>query len=124
MNSTFRVALAWMCIAPSLVLADVKKLACTFPTFHTSLEIEMLKSNGFALSFTFDTTSNDAFLEGNSGLSPVTILRGGSGLTFVEFLQTGALQSTTVALDGSAVHSRHTIIGSQLTPSQYYGSCN
>ena len=124
MKHTFQIALAWMCIAPSLGLAEVEKLACNFPTFHTSNEVEMLKSDGFALNFTFDTITNDAFLEGNNGLSPVTLLRGGKGLTFVELLQTGALQSTTVALDGSAVHSRHTIIGSQLSPSQYYGSCD
>ncbi|MCX8226741.1 MAG: hypothetical protein OTI35_11745 [Sulfitobacter sp.] len=124
MKIILRMALVWVCIAPSLGLAEVKKLACTFPTFHTSNEVDMSKSGGFALSFAFDTTTNDAFLEGNNGLAPVTLLRGNSGLTFVELLQTGALQSTTVALNGSAVHSRHTIIGSQLTPSQYYGSCD
>lgn len=124
MKNTFRMALALMLIAPSLAFAEVAKFVCSFPTFHSFDEVEMLKSDSFVMTFTFDTITKDAFLEGNNGITPVTLLRGNSGSTFVEFLQTGALQSTTIALNGSAVHSRHTIIGSQLAPSQYYGSCD
>ncbi len=42
----------------------------------------------------------------------------------IEKLPTGALQTTTVLKDGSAVHSRHTALSdNQLAPSQYYGKC-
>jgi len=46
-----------------------------------------------------------------------------SGVTFLEKLTAGVVQTTTVANDGRSVHSRHTIIGKEMVPSQYYGYC-
>ena len=48
-------------------------------------------------------------------------------LRLVERLQarlgSGAVQTTTIANDASTVHSRHTMMGGKLMPSQYYGTC-
>jgi hypothetical protein len=41
----------------------------------------------------------------------------------MEELNGGVVQTTTVANDGKSVHSRHTIIGGEMKPSQYYGEC-
>lgn len=73
--------------------------------------------------FTIDTVTNDAFVVGNAGASRVVAYRGRDAFTFLEYLESGAVQSTTITNLGPAVHSRNTILGSGLLPSQYYGSC-
>ena len=60
---------------------------------------------------------------GNNGLSAVETNLGSEGITFVEKLSSGSLQTTTIALDGSAVHSRNTIIIGKVLGSQYIGTC-
>ena len=123
MKTLFQAALVALMLVPSLAAAGAVEYTCTFPAYHSMLEIEISKADGFVLDFTFDTISNDAFMVGNLGVSPVTLVKGQEGITFLDVLPTGAVQMTTVTLDGSAVHSRHTIIFGELVPSQYYGSC-
>ena len=77
----------------------------------------------FDLNFMMDTVTNESFVVGNNGLSSVQNYVGDAGITFVETLGTGAIQTTTIVWAGEAVHSRHTIILDDLVPSQYYGSC-
>lgn len=77
----------------------------------------------FTLEFALDTITQKAVLIGNQGLSDVDAVGGSGGITFQERLVTGAVQTTTIAKDGSSVHSRHTMIAGKLTPSQYYGAC-
>ncbi|WP_161849249.1 hypothetical protein [Bradyrhizobium sp. CCBAU 051011] len=70
-----------------------------------------------------DTVTRKAVIIGNAGMSDVEAVGGSQGITFQEKLGSGAVQTTTIAKDGSSVHSRHTLIGGKVTPSQYYGSC-
>ena len=78
----------------------------------------------FKLQFQADSTTGKAVLVGDRGVEEVLMIPGTFGLSFVEKLPTGALQTTTVLKDGSAVHSRHTALSdNQLAPSQYYGKC-
>lgn len=123
MARTFLTALLSTAMAPSLVCADVEKYVCTFELYHSLDNFEMSKADDFVLAYTFDTVTRNAFLEGNNGLSEVTLIDGNSGATFLEVLPSGVVQTTTVALGGAAVHSRHTIIVGELSPSQYYGIC-
>lgn len=83
----------------------------------------MQETADFVITFRYDTITQDAFIEGNNGLSPVVWINGTSGETFLEILETGAVQSTTISNSGVAVHSRHSIILDNLVPSQYYGEC-
>ena len=62
-------------------------------------------------------------MEGNAGISSVVLTDGYDGLTFLEFIPSGAVQSTTVARNGVAVHSRHSLMFGDLIPTQYYGRC-
>ncbi len=123
MRKLFQAPLVALMLTPSMGVTGSGTYVCSFPVYHSSDEIEMSKADDFVLTFTFDTATSDAFLEGNNGVTPVFLSKGSYGATFLEVLQTGAVQSTTVALDGGAVHSRHTMIGGDLVPSQYYGSC-
>jgi hypothetical protein len=78
----------------------------------------------FKLQFQADSTTGKAVLVGDRGVEEVLMIPGTFGLSFIERLPTGVLQTTTVLKDGSAVHSRHTALSdNQLVPSQYYGKC-
>lgn len=112
-------ALAFLC--PASVYAEGRQYQCSFPSFAQPEGIEAAKD--FNLEFAFDTQTNEAFIVGNNGVSKVFPVQGSGGITFLEPLATGAVQTTTVSLDGGAVHSRHTIIGDELVPTQYYGTC-
>jgi len=75
--------------------------------------------------FVHDTTTNKAHMVGNLGLAEVVAHVGDRAVTFLEFLPTGVVQSTTIVLaTGAAVHSRHSIIGKEFAPSQYLGACS
>ena len=113
------IAIASMCSAAS---ADVLTFDCRFSMFASPDGVEKL-SEDFRMVFRFDDFSGDAFMEGNLGLPSVRSVVGSMGITFLEVLSTGAVQSTTITNSGGAVHSRSTMISGELAPSQYYGTC-
>lgn len=75
-----------------------------------------------SLKFTLDTNSSEAFMVGNAGVSKVSVHSGIYGLTFLEHLPAGAVQSTTITEGGNSVQSRHSMMGDRIIPSQYYGA--
>ena len=98
---------------------------CDFPNYVTD-EDRGTQSN-FRLVFEVDTISKKSFMKGNNGISEVLNILGPEGISFIEILDSGSVQTTTVALLpesqlGNAVHSRHSLI-SGLVPSQNYGFC-
>lgn len=102
--------------------ADTLEFVCDFPT---RADEDGVGSQTFNITFVVDTVSGDAFIRGNNGVAPVVALRGESAITFLERLDSGAVQTTTISDFGAAVHSRHTIMGvSVMSPSQNYGSCS
>lgn len=96
---------------------------CWFERFHSLDEDCIQVAKDFAMVFRLDTLSRDAFMEGHAGISPVLAFEGPRGITFLELLPTGAVQTTTIGADGSAVHSRNSLIVGEVVPSQYYGEC-
>ena len=100
-----------------------KTLVCKFPKYHSQDETRLQTASGFGMTFRYDQITREAIMEGNGGISSVVLQGGSDALTFLEFLTSGAVQSTTVAKNGAAVHSRHTLMFGDLLPSQYYGSC-
>jgi|ETNmetMinimDraft_13_1059891.scaffolds.fasta_scaffold252937_1 hypothetical protein len=82
------------------------------------------ETNDFRLEFVIDGTTGKAVIIGNNGLETVAVVREARAITFLEALASGAVQSTTIVLDTmETVHSRHSILLSDLVPSQYYGQC-
>jgi hypothetical protein len=75
------------------------------------------------MEFAYDDLTGKAVMIGHQGVADVEIHMGPSGVTFSEKLLAGVVQTTTVSNDGRSVHSRHTIIGKEMVPSQYYGQC-
>ena len=102
-------------------VGQIEGFTCTFTRVASS---EGLKSGELVLGFVYDRARQKAALVGNIGATEVLAHAGRHGLTFLEFLPSGAVQSTTIASDRSAVHSRHTLVGpNEILPSQYYGRC-
>ena len=107
------------------VNAALVTFTCDFPNY-VSDEDRGTQSN-FKLVFEVDTISKKSYMKGNNGISEVLNIPGAEGISFIEKLATGAVQTTTVVLLpesqlGNAVHSRHSLI-SGLVPRQNYGFC-
>lgn len=124
MRTTRTILFTTFILAPLSVYSAVVSYQCHYPEYSDN-EGGLNKSNDFALEFQYDTVTQDAFVVGNNGLSPVAAVKGLEGITFLEILPTGAVQSTTVTHNGKSVHSRHSMMfNGGLIPSQYYGKCN
>ena len=99
----------------------VQRFVCVFDK-HVSAETSRLSStNPLRIEFMVDGTGH-AFAVGRN-VYPVRVIPGDNGVTFLEVLVTGAVQTTTMNTEGKAVHSRHTILAGELVPSQYYSTC-
>ena len=109
-----------------IVTSAVMTILCDFPYYVSQTEIN--KNQNFSIKFNYDSVSNKAFMIGNIGLTEVIPISGSEALTFLEILDTGVVQSTTLDMLSNkeqsvdAVHSRHTILFG-LFPSQAYGNC-
>jgi hypothetical protein len=82
-----------------------------------------LAKEHFTIEFAFDDITGKAVMIGSLGLADVEAHMGNNGITFLEKLVGGVVQTTTVAMSGKSVHSRHSILGAEIIPSQYYGQC-
>ena len=109
-----------------IVTSAVMTILCDFPYYVSQTEIN--KNQNYSIKFNYDIASHKAFMIGNLGLSEVIPISGSEALTFLEILDTGVVQSTTLDMLSNkeqsvdAVHSRHTILFG-LFPSQAYGNC-
>ena len=81
------------------------------------------RASSLVLEFNVDESTGESFVVGNNGLSTVLSSLGENAVTFLETLESGAIQTTTIAVGGSAVHSRHSVVGGLLVPSQFTGEC-
>jgi hypothetical protein len=75
------------------------------------------------LDFVFDDVTRKAMVFGNNG-SDVDVHIGTVAISFMEKLESGAVQTTIISFTGDSTHSRHTLLGDKdFAPSQYYGQC-
>ena len=76
------------------------------------------------LDFVFDEVTRKAHVLGNDG-SDVDVHIGSLAISFMEKLETGAVQTTVISFAGGSTHSRHTLLSDKdFVPSQYYGQCS
>src|SRR5262245_15409363 len=66
---------------------------CKYPQYAQTLKGP--PSTDFAIRFNFDDITNKAVMIGDNGVSDVSVYRGDVAITFLEFLLTGAVQTTT-----------------------------
>ena len=105
---------------PTMVHAETLRWKCDYPSYASPTGLAAQK---FSMEFAGDTITGKAVIMGNNGMSDVAVVGGKQGITFQETLGSGAVQTTTIANNGSSVHSRHTMMGGKVTPSQSYGTC-
>jgi hypothetical protein len=110
-------ALAFALTQPTMAHAETLRWKCNYTVIASP---KGLAAETFSLEFALDTIT---VIIGNAGMSDVAAVGGKQGITFQETLGSGAVQTTTIANDASSVHSRHTMMGGTLVPSQYYGTC-
>ncbi|WP_293856972.1 hypothetical protein [uncultured Alsobacter sp.] len=94
--------------------ADAATMAwiCQFPTFDEPI------------TFVWEVGKPMATMIGNAGTAPVRIHGSDRIISFVEFVDSGAVMSTTIVLaNGSAVHSRNTVLRGNFVVSQAKGTC-
>lgn len=85
-----------------------------------------LQSGGdpLELEFVWEQGRGRGVVIGNNGFSDVLVWQGREIISFVEMVGTGAVQSTSIAPDGTAVHSRHTYSSGQFIRAQWIGLCS
>ena len=75
------------------------------------------------LDFVYDDVTRKGMVFGTDG-SDVDVHMGRFAISFMEKLETGAVQTTVISFAGDSTHSRHTLLSDKdLVPSQYYGQC-
>ena len=112
--------IAIVCAQSSAAHADALTFNCVF---NKQWSPEGTGPTDFRFVISYDTLTNKAFMTGNAGVQELFAYRNSQAISFIEPLATGAAHVTTVALDGSAIHSRNSLIGGQFAPSQYSGQC-
>jgi len=106
------------------VVADANAeslFSCKYPVYSSN-ELKIEKDDNFNLQFVL-REDGTASMIGNQGAAPVLVFQQRDQITFLEITQMGNFMLTTVDKKGESVHSRHTVISSDLFPSQYYGYC-
>lgn len=109
-----------LCIS-TVALADSFTFDCLYTDF--SNEAGRTKIH-WKMSFTMDTATTESYVTSNLGRNEVLPMTGEDGLTFIDQSDKGSIYTTSMILNGSSVHSRHSIIDGELIASQYYGTCH
>ncbi|WP_093325999.1 hypothetical protein [Shimia haliotis] len=107
-------------LGANAAVSEVLKWDCEF---ETRVDAEGVNREIMPLYFTVDTISKKAWMEGNAGFVEVEIYFGDSAFSFIERIDSGAVQATTVTRDGFAVHSRNTVIFGDIVAAQHFGRC-
>ena len=115
------VLLAAVVAAGAESTKPAQRFVCVFDEHVPPKTTRLSNKNTLRIEFIVDG-SGHAFAVGRN-VNPVKVISGIDGMTFLEVLVTGAVQTTTMNKRGEAVHSRHTIILGSLVPGQYYGTC-
>jgi hypothetical protein len=101
--------------------AKVLTWACTYPKVSNANGVS--GDQDLKFTFTIDDVTGKATIAGNAGTSGVELFAGPHGITFLQRLPSGAIQMTSIDASGMSVHSRHSVVGHALVPSQSYGRC-
>jgi len=121
---SFRYAIvlcAAMAMLPAPASAKVLKWSCSYPVVANANGTT--KGQSFDLTFTVDNQTKKAVVIHNGRENNVEVFAGANGLTFIERLITGTIQTTTIDTAGKSVNSRHMLVDGLLVPSQSYGTC-
>lgn len=111
-----------LALFPICVMAETTNYSCNYTSYSNSEGNHKVKDK-FELNFIIDSKTNKSYLLGNAGSSEVKVLESKDRVAFLEVTATGNIMTTAIDSKLNSVHSRNTIIRSELLPSQYYGKC-
>ena len=103
------LALSFTIAAAPKTEAKIYRYNCSYT--QTASPEGVKSTSTFKLEFAFDDMTGKAVLIGNIGMADVEIYVGNWGVTFLEKIATGTVQTTTIANGGNSVHSRHSLAG-------------
>ena len=123
MRTLLRVVCVLVAVSGSAAAEQPVRFFCVFNQYVSPETEGISHAEPLRIEFVVDGTGH-AFAVGRN-VYPVRIVTGDQGITFLEELVSGAVQSTTIHKTGDAVHSRHTMfsMADEITPSQYCGNC-
>jgi hypothetical protein len=92
-------------------------------TYTKTASPDGVSDKNFTFNFAYDdVTGKGAVLGSTQANADVHI--GRDAISFMEKLETGAVQTTVISSTGDSVHSRHSVVGGgKMIPSQSYGRC-
>ena len=114
--------LAAFSLVPALAQASPMSFLCDYKSFSDNKGLHAVESP-FTMTFVVDPAANKAYMVGKLGTADLMIVPNASGLTLIEVTETGNVMVTAILPNGQSMHSRNTIMGDELIPSQYYGRC-
>lgn len=109
-----------LCSVTSVASAKAVNMDCKYAMYAN---VHGMHADQMNFKITYDTNTGRAFVMAPNGMTKLDYYPGTDGMTFLEKLDDGVIQSTTITKDGKSVHSRHTILKGHLLASQYYGMC-
>lgn len=78
----------------------------------------------FKITFLVDEEAGKSYIIGNNGSNEVILLQNPLGsFSFIEITDTRNVMTTTITSSGESVHSRNSVVFTDLVASQYYGQC-
>ena len=108
-------------LLPDIGVADTTTFKCVYKTYSDEKGVH---DDDFKLTFILDNDNSAAYVAGNQGSNPVTVVPSRHGISFIEETFSGNIMTTTITKEGNSVHSRHYVsTGAGLVPSQSYGKC-
>ena len=121
-NSLRRIAfIVVLMLVYGMATAKDYRWSCTYSDKASQAGVET--DAHLHLDFVFDDVTRKGMVFGTNG-SDVDVHMGSLAISFVEKLETGAVQTTVISFAGDSTHSRHTALSDkELVPSQYYGQC-
>ena len=104
----------------TLATAKGYKWSCTY---SKTASPDGIQAKNFTFNFAYDDGTGKGVVVGSTQAN-VDVYIGKAAITFMEKLETGAIQTTVISSTGDSVHSRHSVVdGGKMIPSQSYGRC-
>lgn len=116
------IAIISLLLFSQYAMSALTTIECRYNKFASVQKVDKTVEI-FQLTFTVDKETSKAQVMRKNGIRDVQLLPTGGGFTFIEINERENVLTTTVDIHGKSVHSRNTIIDSELIPSQFYGSC-
>jgi hypothetical protein len=93
-------------------------------TYSKTASPDGVQEKNFKFEFTYDDVTRKGVVIGATQAN-VEVHIGSAAVSFMEKLETGAVQTTTISSTGDSVHSRHSVVreDGKMIPSQSYGRC-